>query len=50
MDKTIFSFYPFIHLGAVALKENFEQSKPMFEVFGQRIATKAIKLFASKEL
>ncbi len=41
---------PFIHLGAVALKENFEQSKPMFEVFGQRIASKAIELFASKEL
>ncbi|MEG2053331.1 MAG: flavodoxin domain-containing protein [Oscillospiraceae bacterium] len=36
---------PYIHLGAVALKENFEQSKPMFEIFGKRIAKKAKELF-----
>lgn len=36
---------PYIHLGAVALKENFEQSKPMFEIFGQRIADKTVELF-----
>lgn len=39
---------PYIHLGAVALKENFEQSKPMFEIFGQRIAKKTIELFGSE--
>ena len=36
---------PFIHLGAVALKENFEASRPMFETFGLRIAQKAAQLF-----
>jgi len=42
--------HPYIHLGAVALKENFEQSKPMFEVLGNRIASKAVELFASKKI
>lgn len=37
---------PFIHLGAVALKENFEESKRMFQVFGERIAKKAVELFS----
>lgn len=36
---------PFIHLGAVAIDENFEKSKSMFEVFGERIANKTISLF-----
>lgn len=36
---------PFIHLGAVALKENFEESKPMFQLFGKRVAAKAAELF-----
>lgn len=36
---------PYIHLGAVALKENFEASKPMFRVFGTRVAQKAAELF-----
>ena len=36
---------PFIHLGAVAIDENFEKSKTMFEVFGERIANKTIALF-----
>lgn len=36
---------PFIHLGAVAIDENFEQSKPMFQIFGERIAQKAVELF-----
>ncbi len=37
--------HPYIHLGAVALKENFELSKPMFRVFGERIALQATKIF-----
>ena len=37
---------PFIHLGAVALKENFEESKSMFSVFGERIAKKTVELFS----
>lgn len=36
---------PYIHLGAVALKENFEESKEQFSIFGERIAQKAIALF-----
>ncbi|WP_343208809.1 flavodoxin family protein [Anaerolentibacter hominis] len=36
---------PFIHLGPVALKENFEKSRDMFEIFGTRIAEKAKELF-----
>ena len=36
---------PFIHLGAVALKKNFEESKAVFEVFGTRIAEKTKELF-----
>lgn len=36
---------PFIHLGAVAIDENFEHSKPMFQIFGERIAQKAVELF-----
>ncbi len=39
---------PFIHLGAVALKENFEQSKEQFRIFGKRIAEKAAELFQDK--
>ncbi len=40
---------PYIHLGAVALKENFEQSRAMFRVFGERIARKAFELFSAGE-
>ena len=36
---------PFIHLGAVAVKDNFEESKPMFFTFGSRIAAKSLELF-----
>lgn len=36
---------PYLHLGAVALKENFEESKESFEIFGERIAKKAKELF-----
>jgi NAD(P)H dehydrogenase (quinone) len=36
---------PFIHLGAVGLRDTFEQDKEMFRVFGQRIAAKAVELF-----
>ena len=36
---------PYIHLGPVALKENFEESKEMFNIFGKRIAEKSVELF-----
>jgi len=36
---------PYIHLGPVALKENFEESKKLFNVFGKRMAEKCIELF-----
>ncbi len=37
--------HPYIHLGAVALQENFEASKPLFRIFGERVAGKARELF-----
>lgn len=37
---------PYIHLGPVAFRENFEESKPLFQLFGKRIAAKCIELFA----
>ena len=36
---------PYIHLGPVALKENFEESKELFNIFGKRIAEKCAELF-----
>ena len=36
---------PYIHLGPVAIDENYEESKPMFEIFGERIALKTKTLF-----
>lgn len=36
---------PFIHLGAVALRDRFEESKPLFRIFGKRIAEKTAELF-----
>ena len=36
---------PIIHMGPVALKENFQQSKEMFSIFGERFAKKAMELF-----
>lgn len=36
---------PYTHLGAVALRENFEESKAMFRIFGERVARKALELF-----
>ena len=36
---------PIIHLGAVAVKDNFEESKKLFHIFGKRIAAKAVELF-----
>ncbi|MHC1747796.1 MAG: flavodoxin family protein [Cellulosilyticaceae bacterium] len=36
---------PYIHLGAVALKENFEASKEQFTIFGQRIGEKVVTLW-----
>lgn len=36
---------PFVHLGPIASAENFEASKPLFRVFGTRMARKAAELF-----
>lgn len=36
---------PYVHLGAVALKESLEASKELFYIYGKRIAEKAITLF-----
>ena len=36
---------PYTHLGAVALRENFEESKALFRIFGERVARKALELF-----
>lgn len=38
---------PFIHLGAVAIAPLFEESREMFRVFGERIASKARELFGA---
>jgi NAD(P)H dehydrogenase (quinone) len=38
---------PYIHLGPVAFKENFEESKELFNLFGKRIAEKSIEIFQS---
>ncbi len=35
---------PFIHLGAVALRDTLEQDRQLFHIFGQRIAAKAAEL------
>ena len=37
---------PFIHQGAVALKDTLEKDSEMFPIFGKRIAEKAQELFA----
>ena len=36
---------PFIHLGAVAVTGHFEEAKGLFDIYGQRIADKALELF-----
>ena len=36
---------PYIHLGPVALRENFEESKELSNIFGKRIAEKCVELF-----
>ncbi|WP_294378152.1 flavodoxin family protein [uncultured Clostridium sp.] len=36
---------PYIHLGPVALRDTFEESREMFRVFGRRIAEKCVELF-----
>lgn len=36
---------PFIHLGAVAVKDHFDESRELFVTFGERIAAKAEELF-----
>lgn len=36
---------PYIHLGPVALRDTFEESREMFNVFGRRIAEKCVELF-----
>lgn len=37
---------PYIHLGALAIDDNYEQSRALFRIFGQRIAAKVQELFA----
>ena len=39
---------PYIHLGPVALRDNFEESKELFRVFGKRIAEKSVELFEKR--
>ncbi len=36
---------PFVHLGAVATRDQFEECKPMFRALGERVAKKALELF-----
>lgn len=36
---------PFIHLGPVALKDNLEDARELFEIFGHRLARKVLDLF-----
>ena len=36
---------PYIHLGPVALKDTFEESRELFVIFGSRIAGKGLELF-----
>jgi len=38
---------PYIHLGPVALKDNFEESKELFRIFGTRVAEKCSELFGN---
>ena len=40
---------PYIHLGAVALKDHLEESRPLFRIFGERVARKALELFPEAE-
>lgn len=40
---------PYIHLGAVALREHLEESKPLFRVFGERVARKALEIFTKEQ-
>lgn len=37
---------PFIHLGPVAIEGHLEESEEVFGVFGERMARKAVELFA----
>lgn len=39
---------PYIHLGPVALKENLEGKRELFQLFGKRIANKSLELFGEK--
>ena len=36
---------PFIHLGAVALRDRLDEGKNLFRIFGKRIAEKVVELF-----
>ncbi|UWG97595.1 MAG: flavodoxin family protein [Candidatus Dehalobacter alkaniphilus] len=36
---------PFIHLGPVALRDDLEGKKELFQLFGRRVAEKAVELF-----
>jgi NAD(P)H dehydrogenase (quinone) len=39
---------PFIHLGPVALRDDLDGKRELFQLFGKRIAEKAIELFGEK--
>ncbi|MGI6711166.1 MAG: flavodoxin family protein [Bacillota bacterium] len=39
---------PFIHLGPVALKDDLDGKRELFQLFGKRIAQKAVELFGEK--
>ena len=39
---------PVIHLGPVALHGHLEESKELFRLYGQRMATKTVSLFAER--
>lgn len=36
---------PYTHLGPVATKDSFEEAKAMFEIYGERVAKKAMEIF-----
>ena len=38
---------PYIHLGPVALRDNFDQSRELFRIYGQRMARKTQELFGA---
>ncbi len=39
---------PFIHLGPIALRDQLEEKRELFQLFGKRVADKAMELFGQK--